>query len=58
MMTRKEALKYLMEIKYIQFPQGDDIYLLDEKERGRIEGYNEAVSLVKEIIIREVGNNL
>ena len=57
-MTRKELLNFLLKIKEKQFPAGDEIYSLSDRERGRIEGFNESLLLVQIIIKREVGDNL
>ncbi len=57
-MTRKEVLNFILEIKEKEIPQGDEIYNLSDRERGQREGFNEAIELVREIIKREVGNNL
>lgn len=52
-MSRKETLKFLLEIKEKEFPQGDEIYNLSERVRGQLEGFNECLNLVQEIIKRE-----
>ena len=57
-MTTKETLKFLLEITHKEMPQGDEIYDLSDRDRGNREGFNEAIELVRDIIKREVGDNL
>ncbi len=57
-MTIKETFNFIMEFKPMEMPQGDAIYDLEDMDRGRRQGYNEALNLIQEVIKREQGTNL